>query len=450
MKVFTQTTIFSVMITGACLSFGPTALAQHVETPTERLVTMDKCDVQANDTFGRSVAGGMFASLMVVGSKEDDADNGGYACTFRVGIGTYDSEEMLRPSDPVRDGRFGEAVAVSTDGRIIVGAPGADGGSILNTGPFPAGFAHGTAYADAGAAYVFRHNGVRWVEEAKLLASDGGIGDHIGSSVAIYGDLALVGASSLGAGKVYVYQFIEGDWYEVQILRAPDVESVRVAGFGHAVSLDKKRALIGAPTSSVHGEGQAGTAHFYEFDSSAGRFDLEFDLINESNFADFDELGFSVDINDDYAVVGAPNGNNYGALNPHFGYVQILRHNGSTWQLTTPTNDGLWTVASQQQWSQFGYSVAIATRPHSPHVMVGAPFFDNNGNDDEGQVVIFTEDSSGQWIQSGQLLASSPDEDQRFGYSIDLPESFFSFAMVGTPTTAASGETGSVAVFELH
>ena len=48
------------------------------------------------------------------------------------------------------------------------------------------------------------------LEEAELLASDGSQGDHLGYSVALSGDLALVGAYNecdCWAGEIYVYRF---------------------------------------------------------------------------------------------------------------------------------------------------------------------------------------------------------------------------------------------------
>ena len=46
----------------------------------------------------------------------------------------------------------------------------------------------------SGSAYVFRYQEGSWVEEAKLTAPDGGVLDLFGSSVAIKGNAAIVGA----------------------------------------------------------------------------------------------------------------------------------------------------------------------------------------------------------------------------------------------------------------
>jgi hypothetical protein len=64
---------------------------------------------------------------------------------------------------------------------------------------------------DAGTAYVFVRSGTTWTQQAELTASDGAEDDNFGSSVALSGGTALVGApnhKSAGrpeAGAAYVF-----------------------------------------------------------------------------------------------------------------------------------------------------------------------------------------------------------------------------------------------------
>ena len=61
-----------------------------------------------------------------------------------------------------------------------------------------------------GSAYVYQFDGAQWIEEAKLIASDGAAVDLFGSSVATSGAVALIGAwanddaGSL-SGSAYVF-----------------------------------------------------------------------------------------------------------------------------------------------------------------------------------------------------------------------------------------------------
>ena len=68
---------------------------------------------------------------------------------------------------------FGSSVAIYGS-TVLVGAPGAN--------------------SFTGAAYVFARSGTAWSQQAKLTAADGGSGDLFGSSVAIYGSTAVLGA----------------------------------------------------------------------------------------------------------------------------------------------------------------------------------------------------------------------------------------------------------------
>ena len=104
----------------------------------------------------------------------------------------------------------------------------------------------------SGSAYVFRRVGGQWVEQAKLTASDGAAYDFFGWAVAIDGDTIVVGAPQGGgdAGKVYVFQHTGSVWMEQVKLVADDPQR-RVIAFGTAVAIDSDRIVVGAPFSEV-------------------------------------------------------------------------------------------------------------------------------------------------------------------------------------------------------
>jgi hypothetical protein len=47
-----------------------------------------------------------------------------------------------------------------------------------------------------GAAYVFVRSGSVWSEQAELIVEDGEVGDRLGTSVALSGDTAILGAAT--------------------------------------------------------------------------------------------------------------------------------------------------------------------------------------------------------------------------------------------------------------
>jgi VCBS repeat-containing protein len=122
--------------------------------------------VRFTGTADESIEPG-FAELMVIGSAE--------------GVATWGEVKKITPSEPgVSDG-FGTSVAISRD-TAVVGAPRHD---------------H-AGQSDAGAAYFFDRNqggADNWGQVgAKLVAADASAGDNFGTSVAIGGATAIVGA----------------------------------------------------------------------------------------------------------------------------------------------------------------------------------------------------------------------------------------------------------------
>ena len=152
-------------------------------------------DGAEDDRFGCSVA--VAGDWAVVGAMRDD-DNGaasGSAYVFAFDGSAWVEHQKLLPADNAEGDAFGVSAAM-TEGTIIVGA------------------AYKThEVADwAGAAYVFRLDGSQWVEEAKLLASDGSAEDYFGRSVSICGDTAVIGAVEddtyqEDAGSAYIFRF---------------------------------------------------------------------------------------------------------------------------------------------------------------------------------------------------------------------------------------------------
>jgi hypothetical protein len=137
----------------------------------------------ARDEFGRSVA--ISGTTAVVGAGAIDA--------YRVYLFTkttngWKQVAELKSSTVVNDS-FGSSVAISGT-TAVVGAPGANS-------EYPSGWAH-----------VFTKTTNGWKQVAKLKASEAGLGDWFGGSVAISGTVIVVGADGQvkGAGRAYVFK----------------------------------------------------------------------------------------------------------------------------------------------------------------------------------------------------------------------------------------------------
>ncbi|MEW6742708.1 MAG: Ig-like domain-containing protein [Planctomycetota bacterium] len=211
----------------------------------------------------------------------------GRVYVFRFDGNGWPMEQRLHPSDGLAGGEFGHSVAVSGD-VIIVGSPASD-----------------LDLALAGRAFVYRYTGGQWREEQLLLPSDGQPYDCFGWSVAVVGDLAVVGAIwGLGAGgyrhgAAYVYRYDGSRWQEDAKLfgSAEDWYGASVFVFS-----TRERLLIGAPDDPIYGSNH-GSACVYVHEG--GSWNLERRLFPVDGEVK-DQFGFSVAAKGDVAFVGAP------------------------------------------------------------------------------------------------------------------------------------------------
>jgi hypothetical protein len=164
--------------------------------------------------------------------------------------------------------------------------------------------------ADSGSAYVFRWDGSSWVEEQKLLASDSTEHDYFGDSVSISGDVALVGALDYDdfSGSAYVFRWDGVGWVEEQKLLASD--GTALDHFGGSVSISEDAALVGAYGDYHNGVAYSGSAYVFRWDGSSW---VEEQKLLTSDGATYDfikgsygnHFGGSVSISGDVALVGA-------------------------------------------------------------------------------------------------------------------------------------------------
>ena len=158
---------------------------------------------------------------------------------------------------------------------------------------------------DVGSAYIFRREGASWVQEAKLTASDGAAGDNFGySAVAISGDLAIVGAyadddKGAASGSAYVFRREGASWVQEYKLLPDDGASGDF--FGKSVAIFGDRAIVGAPEDDDKGEGSGSV---YVFRREGASWVQEYKLLAEDG-AEWDVFGSSVAISADAAIVGA-------------------------------------------------------------------------------------------------------------------------------------------------
>lgn len=109
-------------------------------------------------------------------------------------------ESLLEPEVAGTGQVFGGSLTIHGE-RILVGAPGENGGSRgINGNPAVTQAGH-----SSGAAYLYRKAGPTWVQEAYMKASNPGSIDHFGTAVDMTDNLAVIGASLESGGYTGPY-----------------------------------------------------------------------------------------------------------------------------------------------------------------------------------------------------------------------------------------------------
>ena len=385
------------------------------------------------------------------------------ACGLVLAIATAPAaaQELAKlvASDGMHDDYFGREVDMSGT-TILVGAPRDDNGD--------------------GAVYVYEQRGgpSQWVETTKLVLDASFVGrGRFGQAIDIEGDLAAI-TSEYGA---YIYHRNASDpnsWNYATELIAPGASGVH-SGFGDAVALKGDRAIVG--------DRSAGSA--VVFDRNHGGTD-QWGMVQTLMPSDgFSGFGYSVAIDRDVAVIGAPYHDGAG---DNAGAAYAFQFDG-TWQETqmllgTDTGagdrfgasvavDGN-TVASAaeddrvpvsvggavyvyerdgvvQPWLQTAEIHQDNAQPYDTMgtglalegdiIVAGAPGVDDRGAI-SGAVFVFGRDVGGQdnWGQIARLTASDGGEEDRLGTQLGLSGELIAAGAYYHPNYS---ERGAVYVF---
>ena len=247
-------------------------------TSGAQLTKLLPSDGALGDLFGCSVA--IDGNTAIVGAYTDD-DNGlnsGSAYLFDISTGAQIAK--LLPSDGVSDDWFGLSVAINGDTAIVGARLNDDNG--LNSG----------------SAYLF--DATTGAQIAKLLPSDGAMDDQFGSSVAISGSTAIVGApydgdNGLHSGSAYLFDATTG----AQIVKLLPNNGDTLDCFGYSVAISGNTAIVGAPYDGDNGS-ESGSAALFDIATGA-----QLAKLLPSDGASDDKFGQAVAINGSTAIAGA-------------------------------------------------------------------------------------------------------------------------------------------------
>lgn len=306
--------------------------------------------------------------------------------TFNIPVSAQ--ETILFPSDLVNSLRFGRSVAAHDD-CIVVGTRGGSGGGLSE------------------GVYVFRNDGVNWVEEARLSATDSIVGHCFGCSLAAYDNSILIGAptddeNGYFSGAAYIFRKEGDNWVEEVKLTPADAIENQQCG---TVALYENYALIGCSTDEINGQLSSGSAYIFQ---KEGDNWIEKTKLIPSDPTASTLFGLHVSLNEDYAFIGAPRAHDDN--NVKTGAVYVFKRIGNEWieQVKLTPNDGM---------ASDGFSKAVAK---GDTLFVGSSRAPGNDEYYKGAGYIFVREGEN-WIEIDKLTPDDSEEENKalkgWGYS---------------------------------
>ncbi len=328
-------------------------------------------DGAAGDVFAYTAA--VSGSTAVVSAPDKNSEQGAAYVFVRSGSG-WSQQAKLTASDGASGDQFGSSVAIA-------------GSTAVVSAPFRG--------ASSGATYVFVRSGSTWSQQAELTASDGAAGDEFGSSVAIAGSTAVVGASgkNSNSGAAYVFERSGTTWSQRAELTASDGRSGDQ--FGHAVAISGSGSGSTAVVGAFAKNSSKGAA--YVFVRSGTTWSQQAKLAAFDG-ASGDEFGYSVAISGSTVVLGAQ------GKNSEKGAAYMFVRSGTTWSRRAEL-----TASDGASGDVFGHSVAL----YGSTVVVGAPF----SNSQTGAAYVYMQSGTA-WSQQTKLSASDGAAGDWFGWSV--------------------------------
>jgi FG-GAP repeat protein len=269
-------------------------------------------------------------------------------------------------------------------------------------------------------------SGASWVQQAKLTASDGGANDNFGISVALSGNTAVIGAIfdddvASDAGAAYVFVRSGTSWIQQAKLTASDGSSNAQLGMSVAVAADT--AVVGTVNDGDHGA-RAGAAYVF---ARAGTSWTQQAKLTAADGAEADQLGISVAVSGNTAVVGAYGDDDLGTSS---GSAYVFVRSGTSWSQQAKLH-----AADGAAIDEVGISVAI----EGDTALVGAVF-----HEDRGAAYVFVRTGTS-WAQQAELTAADAAQGDNFGNAVALSGNT---AVIGAPSDSDLGAaSGSAYVF---
>ncbi|MFH1782525.1 MAG: FG-GAP-like repeat-containing protein [Candidatus Omnitrophota bacterium] len=316
-------------------------------------------DGNGAEYFGQSVS--MSGDWAVVGAQEygnDEIESYCYATIFKYDGFKWVETQKLKVNDGNIEELYKFGCTVSMSGnRFIMGIKYDDDKG-----------------EDAGAAYIFRFDGTKWIQEQKLFASDAEPDNRFGSSVSISGDCTIVNVyrkivDNYYTNITYIFRYDGSEWLEEQKLE---------------LNVGAKLSILGDRVIGIH----RGHAYIFKYDGSEWMEEQEL-IASDGNL-----FHSAASISDDRVIIA-------GYLDEDGGVAYIFKYDGTKWieekKLIPGVDDYISNVSIFGDWAIISSTYA--------------------GYDWNGIAYIFKYDGT-QWVQA-QILSPAP-RSKAFGCSVSI------------------------------
>ena len=242
------------------------------------VTTLTSPSASASDRFGAALAA--TTTRLVIGAPGESAVAPGAGAAYAFDAPAWSLTATLQSTAPGAGDAFGSAIAIAADGDLVaVGAPFEDSA----TSGVASTVATDNALSASGAVFVFRHQ-ASWLLASYLKASNVDALDEYGTSVALHGNVLVVGApyedsvsnvvdgdvadnTLVDAGAVYAYSLAAGSIIPAHYLKAS--RPGERDAFGSRVVLTEEMLVVGAPFEDSGSTGWNGNQGDSAFDTGA-------------------------------------------------------------------------------------------------------------------------------------------------------------------------------------
>ncbi|KAL7536669.1 hypothetical protein ACHAXR_007323 [Thalassiosira sp. AJA248-18] len=263
----------------------------------EQLLLLEKCassDTLANDQYGNALSittrwnNDVYA---IVGARFHAISGSAYLISYDGGTNQWEHVAEFVPGGASANGGFDGDVSSSYD-QFGYDVTISDDWVAISA-PFDT--------ASTGKVSLFWLDGVskggQLEPSAELVPTDITYGARFGSSLAMEGDMLVVGASkdrgNVGSAYIYKYSNSAGNWVQMAKLEPDDASADSQGNFGHSVAISQGIVAVGAPMDGTSGRRRNGSVYIYSEVGISGSYAL-LQKIVPSELLGGDQFGFSL------------------------------------------------------------------------------------------------------------------------------------------------------------